>query len=116
MHNYQELRIWNLSMELVVEIYKALKTFPDEERFGLCSQLRRSAVSIPSNIAEGAGRSTAAQFRQFVEIAMGSCNEVRTQLEIASRLGFIENVIADGLKEKAMSVYKMMHSFRKAIK
>ena len=76
MHNFRELKIWQRSMNLAEEVYKIVADFPKEERFGLASQIKRCAVSIPSNISEGAGRSTNKQFKQFLQISMGSCNEL----------------------------------------
>lgn len=77
-------------MKLVELVYKTTAIFPSEEKFGLTSQIRRSAVSIPSNIAEGAGRSSKNVFRNFLEISNGSINELKTQLEISEGLGFVE--------------------------
>ncbi len=86
MHNFRELKIWQRSMDFVVQVYKITKEFPAEEKYGLISQQRRSAVSIPSNISEGAGRGTNPQFKHFLEISMGSCNELITQIELSNRL------------------------------
>ncbi|MCE3282478.1 MAG: four helix bundle protein [Chitinophagaceae bacterium] len=111
MHNFRELKIWQRSVEFVTEIYKTLERFPTEEKFGLISQLKRCAVSIPSNISEGAGRSTNAQFKYFLEVSMGSCNEVITQLEISSRLGFIAEAEKARLSDEAHQIYKMILGF-----
>jgi four helix bundle protein len=86
--SYRDLIVWRLAMETVVEIYRVTRAFPAEEKFGLVSQLRRAAVSIPSNIAEGHDRIGAAEFRRFVAIARGSVAEVETQLAVAVALGF----------------------------
>ena len=86
---HKRLDAWSLSMEFAVQIYKATETFPHEERFGLTSQLRRSAVSIPSNIAEGAARQTKKEFLNSLHISQGSASEVDTELELANRLGFL---------------------------
>ena len=96
MKSYRELIAWQKSMDLVVEIYRVSKSFPDDERFGLISQIRRAAVSVPSNIAEGHARPTA-DFVRFLNIARGSLSEVETQLEISRRLEFITD-ISDALK------------------
>jgi four helix bundle protein len=111
MHNFRELKIWQRSVEYVVQIYKALEHFPLEEKYGLVSQLRKCAVSIPSNISEGAGRSTNPQFRHFLEISMGSCNEVITQLEISLRLGYLPKTEVDRLSDEANQIYKMILGF-----
>ncbi len=82
MHNLKELKIWNKAIDLTVDVYKATASFPSEERYGLTSQARRSAVSIPSNIAEGAGRNSNKEFSNFLGIANGSSYELQTQLVI----------------------------------
>ena len=87
--SYRDLIAWQKSMELVAAIYRESKTFPSDERFGLISQIRRSAVSVPSNIAEGEGRKSNGEFRQFLRTAAGSLAEVETQLTIAGMLGYL---------------------------
>ena len=86
MNNLKELKIWNKAIDLTVAVYKATSSFPSDERFGLISQSRRSAVSIPSNIAEGAGRNSKKEFSNFLGIANGSSYELQTQLVISNRL------------------------------
>ena len=86
---YQELIVWQKAMETVTEIYRLTRNFPKEEMYGLVSQLRRAADSIPSNIAEGQGRRSKGEFRQFLGIARGSYAELETQIEIAKNLGFL---------------------------
>jgi len=88
---YKDLLAWQKAMDLVVEVYRLSRAFPADERFGLTAQVRSAVVSIPSNIAEGHGRSTKADFIRFLDIALGSANEVETQLLAAIRLAFIEN-------------------------
>ncbi|GAA4959596.1 four helix bundle protein [Algibacter aquimarinus] len=90
MNNYKELKVWQKSMELAEEVYKITSNFPKEEKFGLISQIRRSAISIPSNIAEGAGRNSNKEFRNFLGIANGSSNELNTQLILSIKIGFIQ--------------------------
>ncbi len=92
MESYKELIVWQKSMSLVNEIYKLTQDFPQEERFGLTNQMRRSAVSIPSNIAEGWGRSTTGNYLQFLRVSKGSLYELETQLAIASSLNFTPNI------------------------
>ncbi len=82
MYNYSDLIVWQKAMNLVELVYKTTGQLPNEEKFGLTCQIRRSAVSIPSNIAEGAGRNSKKSFRHFLEISTGSVNELKTQLEI----------------------------------
>ena len=88
--SHKDLKVWQESMDLVEDIYKITTDFPKEEIYGLRSQIRRAAVSIPSNIAEGAGRKGSPEFCRFLYISLGSLSEVDTQLEIAIRLNFIE--------------------------
>ena len=89
MKQYKELTVWKEAMDLVTEVYRLTSTFPDNERFGHVSQLRRAAVSVPSNIAEGQGRLSIGEFKQFLGNARGSLFEVETQLLIARNLGLI---------------------------
>lgn len=88
MNNYKELKVWQKSMDLVERVYFLTSSFPVEEKYGLTSQIQRSAVSIPSNIAEGAGRNSNNEFRNFLGIANGSINELSTQLTLSIRIGY----------------------------
>ena len=87
-HTHQDLQVWKESMSLMTELYRLTATFPKEEQFGLASQIRRSAVSVPSNIAEGAGRGGPREFRQFLLIARGSLSELETQVLVPRNLGY----------------------------
>ncbi len=89
-HSFRDLLVWQRSMQLTEAVYRLTEGFPREERYGLTSQIRRSAVSIPSNIAEGQGRTNLGEFRQFLGIARGSNVRIQTQLEIARTLRFWE--------------------------
>jgi len=89
MKTHKDLDVWKLSMELVKEAYLVTGSFPKEEIYGITSQIRRSAVSIPSNIAEGAARNSNKKFTQFLYIALGSCSELETQLMISREIGFV---------------------------
>ena len=91
MKNFKKLKIWQKGIELFVDIYKTSKLFPQEELYGLTGQMRRSAVSIPSNIAEGSGRGSDKDFNRFLDIALGSSYELETQLTIAKKLNFISD-------------------------
>ena len=95
MHNFRNLDIWNEGIELVKKIYTMVEELPVEEKFGLKSQICRAAVSIPSNIAEGCSRSTQADFRRFLEIAIGSAFECETQLILVKELNLIDPKIID---------------------
>ncbi|MDD5041741.1 MAG: four helix bundle protein [Candidatus Peribacteraceae bacterium] len=101
-HSYRDLVVWQKSMDLVVLIYQCTETFPKSEIYGLVSQMRRSAVSIPSNIAEGRRRSTANGYRQFLHISYASGAELETQVEISERLHF-------GSKEHLQRVSQLLH-------
>lgn len=89
MHQFQKLTVWQKAMELTTVVYKATKSFPQDERFGLISQMRRAAVSVPSNIAEGSGRSSDKEFKYHLAIAAGSASELFTQALIAENLNYL---------------------------
>jgi four helix bundle protein len=93
MHNFRKLDIWLKSMDLVVEIFNLTSVFPNHEKFGLSSQMQRSAVSIPSNIAEGSAKSSNKDFARFLEMSLGSSYELETELILASRLKYIDSNI-----------------------
>jgi four helix bundle protein len=93
MHRYKELEIWKTSILLTKKVYETTSKFPDAEKFGLTNQLNRAAVSIASNIAEGAGRNGNKEFNQFLGIAIGSIYEVETQLIIASEIGYLKKIV-----------------------
>ena len=112
MHRFKELEIWKKSRTFCVKIYLVTSTFPSEERFGLTNQLRRAAVSIPSNIAEGSSRQSNKDFARFLEIAIGSAYEIETQLLIASDLGFINLDKTDELINILDEIVKMTSKFR----
>lgn len=88
-HPHKNLNAWKKAMDLVEEVYKITLNFPQDERFGIISQLRRAAISVPSNIAEGAGRRTDKEFVNFLSIAIGSMSELDTQIELSYRLKYI---------------------------
>jgi four helix bundle protein len=96
-NSYQDLVAWKKAVEFVTEIYRATKRFPKEENYGLTSQIRRAAISIPSNIAEGQGRLTKGEFKQFLGNARGSLFELVTQLTIAENLGYMNKNDFNGL-------------------
>ena len=112
---FRDLKIWNLGKEIVVEIYQLTKDFPSEEKYGLIAQLKRSAISIPSNIAEGFNRLHNKEYRHFLFISLGSCAEVETQLEIALELGYIEETKKDPLLNKINHEARMISSLIKKV-
>ncbi len=111
MQNFKDLKVWHKAMDLVVLIYRETAKFPNEEKYGLTNQMRRCAVSIPSNISEGHMRTTSKVFKQFIGIARGSCSELETQNQIAYRLGFIPKEKYQELDEKITEVAKMLSAF-----
>jgi four helix bundle protein len=114
--SFRDLQVWQRSMELTAEVYALTKTFPNEERFGLITQLQRSAVSIPSNIAEGQGRLNTGEFRQFLGIARGSNCELQTQLEIAQMLGYCDSPSIARANQLAHEVGKMLYALLESLK
>jgi len=115
MNNLKELKIWNKAINLAVDVYKATSTFPTDERYGLISQSRRAAVSIPSNIAEGAGRNSVKEFNNFLGIANGSSYELQTQLVIANKLAILESEILDPLLTQIDELQKMTYGFQQML-
>jgi len=106
---YEDLKVWQVAMQLAEMVYAAQKQFPQEERYALGDQLRRAAVSVPSNIAEGAGRDTKSDFLHFLAIARGSLFEMRTQIELARRLGFIADT--SEIDNCAIALRRMLNTF-----
>jgi len=114
--SYRDLIAWTKAMELVTEIYRVTHNFPKEELFGLTSQLRRAAVSIPSNIAEGKGRLSKGEFRQFLGNARGSLAEVETQIIIARNLSYLDEAETNRLLTKVEEVGKVLNGLISAVK
>lgn len=114
--SFKDLLIWQNGIQLVEDIYKVSKALPKEEIYGLQSQLRRSAVSIPSNIAEGFARFHNREYRQFLYIALGSCAELTTQIIIAKRLKYIKEANAKNILSEIEEISKMTMSLIKKLK
>ena len=112
MHQFKELLIWKKSRLFCSKIYSITSTFPHDEKFGIINQLRRAAVSIPSNIAEGSSRNSNKDFARFLEIAIGSAYEVETQLLISSDLGFLNEENTTELINMLEEITKMTSRFR----
>ena len=111
--SYKDLVVWGKSKELVVEIYKLTKNFPESELYGLTSQMRRAAISIPSNIAEGSRRSSRKDYKNFLYNAFGSASELETQIEITKSLEFGKNLnfqIIDDLLNEVLKMLNVMLS------
>jgi four helix bundle protein len=113
---HKKLNVWQLAMVIVEDVYNLTDTFPANERFGLTSQLRRCAVSVPSNIAEGAARNTTKEFINFLHIAQGSLSELDTQLEISFRLKLINQEILFSLDSKLLQVDQMISGLISSLK
>jgi four helix bundle protein len=109
--DYHELIVWQRAIELTVCIYKLTRSFPKEELYGLTSQMRRASVSVASNIAEGRGRLTPGEFRQFLGLAQGSTYELQTQLLVARKLGLGSDEVLDEAASLSDEVSKMLGSF-----
>ena len=113
--SYQDLRVWKLAMELARDIYAATERLSDEEKYGLKSQLRRSAISIPSNIAEGWGRNAPGDFCRFLNIATGSRCEVETQLLLSNQLGLLNHEEIKPLTTKCMNLNSRIRALQKKV-
>jgi four helix bundle protein len=114
-HSYKDLVVWRKSIAMVTEIYRATQSFPREETYGLTSQLRRSAVSVASNIAEGQGRLSKKEFRQFLGMARGSIVEMETQVLIAHNLGYLSRAATDQLMETSGQVSRLLHGLMQSL-
>jgi len=108
--SYRDLIVWQKSMDLVVEVYKMIANFPQNEIYGLTSQIKRAVVSVPSNIAEGYGRRSTGDYQRFLNIAMGSLFELQTQLEISIRLNYLKTDQFTNLNELSKEIERMLSS------
>ncbi len=115
MNSYRDLIAWQKAMLLVEHIYRVTGGFPSEERFGLVSQIRRAAVSVPSNIAEGHTRTTT-DYLRFLQIARGSLNELETQSEIARRLNFLTDLEAQRVSLEVTEIGRILNGLIRALK
>lgn len=112
---FEDLHAWRLAMDLVVEVYQQTLAWPKDERFGLTSQIRRAATSIPSNIAEGKGRASDREFIKFLNYARGSLYEVQTQVKVARRLNYLTESAARSLEEQTTEVGKVLNGLTHAV-
>ncbi len=106
--SYKDLLVWQRSMDLVEKVYRLTAVYPSSEQWGLVSQLRRSSVSVPSNIAEGYGRQSTGDYRHFLSIARGSLLEIETQLLLSQRLNFLDTAAAPPLLNQVDEINKML--------
>ena len=109
MANFKELLVWQKSIAFVAEVYKLTDSYPEKEKFGLISQLRRASVSVPFNIAEGNSRRSLLDYIQFLKIARGSCAEIETQLFISKNLNFISEELFLKLNQEIIEITKMIN-------
>jgi len=114
-NDYRDLDVWNEAMTLCESIYDVTKAFPREEMFGLSSQMRRAAVSIPSNIAEGYGREQTKSFIQYLRIAQGSLKELETQIILSKRMRFLKEEPSGQLLEATTKIGKMLRAFIRSL-
>ena len=113
--NFKELDIWKRGVELVKEVYSVTERFPDDELYGLTSQMRRSAISIPSNIAEGFRRKHTKEFKHFLRVSLGSLAELETQIVIAKELFYIEGNVEKDMLELVDHINRMIANLRKKL-
>ena len=116
MKNFKQLHVWQKSHLLTLSVYKISKFFPKEELYGLTSQIRRSAISLPSNIAEGCGRLSDKELAQFLVIASGSASELAYQLLLSKDLEYVSELTHDQLQSDLTEIHKMLNSFIKKLK
>lgn len=116
MKDFRQLKVWNKSHEIVKELYAITETFPKEEMFGLISQLRRAGVSIPTNIAEGCGRGSDADFKRFIQISFGSASEVEYLVFLSFELSFIKEEDYRNLNTRLVEIKKMLASLINKLK
>ena len=112
MKGHRDLEVWQKSMQFVTDLYRETEAFPRHELYGLTNQLRRAAVSVPSNIAEGSGRNSKKEFHQFLNLARGSLLELETQVEIARNLGYLSEERCTKLLKKTNEIGRMLNGLR----
>jgi len=115
MKTIREIKVWIKAIDFVTQLYKKTETFPQTEMYGLTSQMRRSAISIPSNIAEGFGRKTQKEFKRFLQISMGSLFELQTQLEISKNLKYLNDTDFNEIFDDLREIERMLSSFINSI-
>jgi four helix bundle protein len=114
-HNFKNLKVWQKSVDLAVKVYKISQSFPPEEKFGITSQMRRSSVSVPSNIAEGTAKNTSKSFSNSLDISLGESFELETQAIIANRVGILDNDAFKDLDSDIDEIQKMIIGFKSTV-
>ena len=115
-HSYRDLRVWQIGMDIVGQVYEVTRNFPKAEVFGLTSQIQRAAVSVPSNVAEGHARGGTREFLHFITISLGSLAELETQLVIAHRLKYVDNETLGRVLLMCNALGKMLRALQKSLK
>ena len=113
--SFKDLEVWSKAMTLVTRVYEITETYPDRERFGLTAETRKSAQSVPSNIAEGKMRTSPADFRRHVSIALGSLGETQTQLLMAGRLRYLADAVVEALEKDIEEIGRMLRGLERAL-
>jgi four helix bundle protein len=114
--DYRDLSVWQLGMEIAVDIYRLTNSFPSDEKYGLTSQLRRAAASVPANIAEGHARSSTKEYLQFLSISIGSIAEITTFIELAVRLGYSNESASRGLLDQLQQERRMLRGLQASLR
>jgi four helix bundle protein len=115
MHNFKDLKVWQKSVELAVKIYKVTLEFPNEEKYGMTSQMRRAGVSIPSNIAEGSAKSSKKSFSNSLETSLGESFELETQIEISKRVGLMAEDLSKEVTNDIIEIQKMIMGLKTSL-
>ena len=115
MRDFRELKVWQKAHQVALQVYRQSRTFPADERFGLTAHLRKSATSVPSNIAEGCGRDTEQELARFLSIAAGSASELEYQLLLAHDLEYLPTVVYAELHEQLAQVKRMLYRFMQSL-
>lgn len=113
--NFRELEVWKLGRKIVLDVYRVTRDFPKEEVYGLVAEMRRAAVSIPSNVAEGSNRKHNPEYRQLLYVALGSCAELETQIEVAHDLGFLSIDDWENVREQLDHESRMLRNLIKRL-
>jgi four helix bundle protein len=116
LRSFRDLKVWQKGHELTLAIYRATKSFPKDEMYGMTSQLRRAAASIPANIAEGCVRGSGAEFRHFLQVAMGSASELEYHVLLSHELGYLDKLQYEILDSNATELKRMLTSFIQKLK
>jgi four helix bundle protein len=115
MHNFKELKVWQKAVDLAVKVYTVTKSFPEEEKFGLVSQMRRAGVSVPSNIAEGCAKTSSKSFANSLEVSLGESFELENQLIISKRVGILDSTTSKEMEVELSEVQRMIIGLKNSL-